>query len=52
MLTHPWLGCNKRFTQSSNLSAHEKVHYIKDGSVNTGGVEDFNAMEDIKNDEI
>lgn len=21
------LGCNKRFTQSSNLTAHEKTHY-------------------------
>jgi len=23
-------GCSKRFTQSSNLSAHEKVHMMKD----------------------
>lgn len=24
-------GCNKRFTQSSNLTAHEKTHFNKDG---------------------
>lgn len=23
-------GCNRRFTQSSNLSAHEKVHFLKE----------------------
>jgi len=26
-------GCSKRFTQSSNLSAHEKVHMMKEGPV-------------------
>jgi len=30
-------GCSKRFTQSSNLSAHEKVHFQKDPSNPLGG---------------
>jgi uncharacterized Zn-finger protein len=24
------IGCTKRFTQSSNLSAHEKIHMTKE----------------------
>ncbi len=34
-------GCSKRFTQSSNLSAHEKVHMMKEtpGAPGTGTTE-------------
>jgi len=45
-------GCTKRFTQSSNLSAHEKVHYTKDLSVSQGtnNIEDF-GVDDIKTED-
>jgi uncharacterized Zn-finger protein len=25
-----WIGCNKRFTQSSNLTAHERTHVSRE----------------------
>jgi uncharacterized Zn-finger protein len=40
MCTFP--GCNKRFTQSSNLTAHEKTHYNRN--------DEEGRMDKIKNE--
>jgi len=43
-----WRGCTKRFTQSSNLSAHEKIHMTKEGSVKSGKGENVNNLLDFE----
>ena len=43
-------GCNRRFTQSSNLSAHEKVHFLKENDPSVPTI-DFDE-EDIKEESV
>jgi len=44
-------GCNRRFAQSSNLCAHEKVHFLKENDPSVPNV-DFEEEQEEEEEDI
>ena len=48
-------NCYKRFTQSSNLTAHEKTHLTKEGGGGNGGLQNVSGgghnIDDLQNND-